>query len=57
MSKEEYIEKIKEYLMKKHHYTKEEADKLIKLYEDDIYELMEKGLSPSGAGTAIIMGY
>ncbi len=57
MRKEEYVKAIKKFLIENNNFTCEQAEKLIEIYKDDIDELMNLGLSPDGAGTAMMMGY
>ncbi len=57
MSKEEYVKEIKKFLIENNKFTCEQAEELIEIYKDDIDELMNLGLSPDGAGTAMMMGY
>ena len=57
MSLEEYKKKVKECLITKGNYTEEEANELMKLYEPDFKEFLEKEYSPLQAMSAMMAGY
>lgn len=55
MTMEEYVARIRECLDK--NVSAEEAERLMKEYEKDLQDFLDKGWSPEGATTAMIMGY
>ena len=57
MSLEEYKRKVEDFLVKKNNFTIQEARRLIQIYSDDFPEFIKDDWSPSGAGSAMMLGY
>ena len=56
MNMETYKQKVKECLIKVHHYTDDGANKLMKQYEDDFQELYDWDLDPQTASGFLASG-